>query len=609
LKIVGPILVLLLLLVVIVAVSFFAKKRGRSFWLWFVVQTIIVFIVPTLVIGVSGGDGIVAKVLVIAALSTPIFIFFAHRYVSKAKRVVVAEITINDQSTRHEQDDSRLNQHLIEGSKKSTSGKELIVKKNKLHDEKQIDGLAFKVDNPDGEIKSRLDNQQEDRNFPASVADVVLEFQKKYQASGLLKDRSYIESVSLINPYYYLKKILRKDFRFAMCNVVLVNEKSISIRRTFAAKGNISKLKDFVLDENDCWIFLEIGLHKLNIKQGNLYLFNEKISTFLPLKDPNNLEELISCLRQPSKIAYDQWKENERLRKETEKDGIRRQQEWMAEKNRVEREQEQERIAKKIKIDQEWIAKENKRIQEEEENRIQEIKIQLKKKLGDNFNKFYDAYLADLKKSIGSNSLGIIGAEIQHNCVRLYNHLEQRVQTAVGLWMQISGYTSSFNTNQGRLVDDKRENSKKCQWMFGQLKHQISIIDQLLSSALVMCDAAIDGDKVGFYTQYDIFERSGVFHSDWQKTVLIKLGSINEGINDIKSSIDGLSNNLMTIDDNITALRVEQIKCTKKLIEQYQENSPAITIPAPSKSLVQIASPLLVGYAGYKLGRAMFGPK
>jgi len=86
----------------IVMVSFFAKKRGRSFWLWLVVQTIIVFIVPTLVIGVSGGDGIASKVLVIAALSTPIFIFFAQRYFSKARQIVATETSNNDQSTRNE---------------------------------------------------------------------------------------------------------------------------------------------------------------------------------------------------------------------------------------------------------------------------------------------------------------------------------------------------------------------------------------------------------------------------------------------------------------------------------------------------------------------------
>ena len=70
-----------------------------------------------------------------------------------------------------------------------------------------------------------------------------------------------------------------------------------------------------------------------------------------------------------------------------------------------------------------------------------------------------------------------------------------------------------------------------------------------------------EDDMITFYTMYEVFDKLGIFDSQWQKSMLEKLGDLTSSLDDVTASLqnvnstikDGLDN----IGDNLLSIETE----------------------------------------------------
>lgn len=96
-----------------------------------------------------------------------------------------------------------------------------------------------------------------------------------------------------------------------------------------------------------------------------------------------------------------------------------------------------------------------------------------------------------------------------------------------------------------------RNNHKEALKRLGSLEDQIPTYETLLFHSINMVGALMDRDLVSFYEIYEVFDKLGIFNSNWENEVSGKLTDIGKGINDLGKNLDDLINSIHSMENNI----------------------------------------------------------
>jgi hypothetical protein len=121
-------------------------------------------------------------------------------------------------------------------------------------------------------------------------------------------------------------------------------------------------------------------------------------------------------------------------------------------------------------------------------------------------------------------------------------------------FVKISMYLKTKKSNTQKIFESiiDTKNETELNELINLLKNQIHTYELLVFHSLNMITSLVESDLITFYEIYECFDQLGVFNSNWENEVSIKLTDIGDGIKDLMYSIYQMENKIVNSIDNLT---------------------------------------------------------
>jgi hypothetical protein len=179
--------------------------------------------------------------------------------------------------------------------------------------------------------------------------------------------------------------------------------------------------------------------------------------------------------------------------------------------------------------------KRNQEISLAETNRLQNLYNKMSQVLIDldkNNDGNVDLVENDFNKLLNKNQKTILGVDAKyiHQFVKVSNFIKTKSQNTQKIFESIRD-TSSQEELEERVA---------------LLKNQIHSYELLVFHSINMIGALVSQDLITFYEIYESFDKLGMFNSNWENEVSVKLSNIGDKLNDLMQSIYNMELNIVS---------------------------------------------------------------
>ena len=111
----------------------------------------------------------------------------------------------------------------------------------------------------------------------------------------------------------------------------------------------------------------------------------------------------------------------------------------------------------------------------------------------------------------------------------------------------------SLIEKDGGLVNTKLEfNIKNYKPILMDLNQYIISYESLVVSSFKMINSLNEDDMIAFYEMYEVFDKLGIFDTQWQKSMLEKLGDLTTSLDDVSKSLKNVNSTIKNGMDNLS---------------------------------------------------------
>ena len=103
------------------------------------------------------------------------------------------------------------------------------------------------------------------------------------------------------------------------------------------------------------------------------------------------------------------------------------------------------------------------------------------------------------------------------------------------------------------LVDISEGKGKDYEPILTDLNQHITSYQGLVVSSFKMIKSLNEDDMITFYEVYEIFDKLGIFDTQWQKSMLEKLGDLTSSIEDVSTSLKNVNTSINNGLDSLSA--------------------------------------------------------
>lgn len=118
-----------------------------------------------------------------------------------------------------------------------------------------------------------------------------------------------------------------------------------------------------------------------------------------------------------------------------------------------------------------------------------------------------------------------------------------------------SGAFGMIDKRWGVIIEGyQNDNPRNIDSMLIDFNQHIISYHSLIINALNMIKSLNEDDMITFYELYELFDKLGIFDSQWQKNMIQKLSNISSSIDELKKSLDEVNS---TIRESIDDLNID----------------------------------------------------
>jgi hypothetical protein len=112
---------------------------------------------------------------------------------------------------------------------------------------------------------------------------------------------------------------------------------------------------------------------------------------------------------------------------------------------------------------------------------------------------------------------------------------------------------SFIEKNGGVHIDNYEGKGKDYEPILTDLNQHITSYQGLVVSSFKMIKSLNEDDMITFYEVYEIFDKLGIFDTQWQKSMLEKLGDLTSSIEDVSTSLKNVNTSINNGLDSLSA--------------------------------------------------------
>jgi len=198
----------------------------------------------------------------------------------------------------------------------------------------------------------------------------------------------------------------------------------------------------------------------------------------------------------------------------------------------------QKELDDKIQLEKQQEIEKADRIKREKEQ-LKESKKSIIQKLDTDNNGVIDLIDNDFPKLISKYQKQIIGIDKNyiHQFVKVSNYISTKRNNIQVIFKSIDKINSKTDL-------DKRINL---------LKNQVHTYDLFIFHSLNMIEALVSEDLITFYEIYEKFDKIGIYNSNWENEVSIKLTSIGSNLSSLGDKLDLLLDSISKMEQSIVS--------------------------------------------------------
>jgi hypothetical protein len=172
-------------------------------------------------------------------------------------------------------------------------------------------------------------------------------------------------------------------------------------------------------------------------------------------------------------------------------------------------------------------------------------------------NNEFTSNFIDLSDFISESAEG----KYDHNIFGMIKYLNE--VTGLGLVESKKIVDENIDIIIGNKGWDMENNSGICNYesILMDLNQHIISYQSLVVSSFKMIKSLNEDDMITFYELYEIFDKLGIFDTQWQKSMLEKLGDLTSSIEDVSTSLKNVNtsikNGLDNLSDDLMGVSVE----------------------------------------------------
>ena len=150
-------------------------------------------------------------------------------------------------------------------------------------------------------------------------------------------------------------------------------------------------------------------------------------------------------------------------------------------------------------------------------------------------------------------------SEYVRNCkivddLALIIHIKEISGLGLHISKQIVDNNRSFiEKNGGVDLDNIQGNLIDYEPLLKDLNQHIISYQSLVVSSFKMIKSLNEDDMITFYEVYEIFDKLGIFDTQWQKSMLEKLGDLTSSIEDVSTSLKNVNTSINNGLDSLSA--------------------------------------------------------
>ena len=111
---------------------------------------------------------------------------------------------------------------------------------------------------------------------------------------------------------------------------------------------------------------------------------------------------------------------------------------------------------------------------------------------------------------------------------------------------------NNIERNGGVDIDGVTGKVKNYEPILTDLNQHIISYQSLVVSSFKMIKSLNEDDMITFYEVYEIFDKLGIFDTQWQKSMLEKLGDLTSSIEDVSTSLKNVNTSIKNGLDNLS---------------------------------------------------------
>ena len=116
----------------------------------------------------------------------------------------------------------------------------------------------------------------------------------------------------------------------------------------------------------------------------------------------------------------------------------------------------------------------------------------------------------------------------------------------------VKEHKSSIEKDGGLVIDNFEFNLKNYKPILMELNQHIISYQSLVISSFKMINSLNEDDMIAFYEMYEVFDKLGIFDTQWQNSMLEKLEDITSSIDDVSKSLKNVNSTIKNGLDNLS---------------------------------------------------------
>jgi len=205
-----------------------------------------------------------------------------------------------------------------------------------------------------------------------------------------------------------------------------------------------------------------------------------------------------------------------------------------------------------------------KKWQEKLNGYIESVDKLLRDKLSDSKTNF----LSELDKD-SNGEIDMIENDFNKIIVKNQKKIVEIDRSYIQQFVRISNYIKTKRANTQRIFDsiNSTKNQKELEARVGLVKNQIHLYEQLVFHSISMVSALLSDDMITFYEIYEVFDKLGIYNSNWENEVSKKLTGIGNKLNSLLIAIDNLENTIVNEFSNLSYITSESFSSLQHSVD------------------------------------------